>query len=1345
MNSSLSSLAGSGKRPKTAHAQPGIVPPGFRQLTDHQLTEPRPRGSGLAHAFCRNLLEPATPRVPFGWLAVLILVGVPFCHPMHAQQYSVSDAYNILTQLDGNGFCDPQKASAYPLLYAAGCCGSPGFRVCALVLHGGKGSWGISAGCTDPDSNQVNGTACELPTPPAIPANPLPADRPATLGTSIDFLVTSDLHFYRTTYNVMDQVSHPSTMMAWAMADSLIQSGSPSPNKYGAILLAGDKSTGANDSDYHNQDYRISAYRMLWENNWPSMLGYLPGASTGLPVFPTLGNHDFNDNTWWSYMTTLTQNLHRDSNLSGCLPNITPGCLDMGGLAGTLNYSFDWEGVHFLALNTWAGDTNSSSIGGSNGLTWLQNDLQHYVGTSGKPVIVVQHYGLDANNVSGGPINGLWWTQDQINAFENVIKPYNVIGWFSGHTHDLEMNTAANTINGRSNNSVDFNGSPLGETLDNFDDGSGGDCNAHGVGTVNTPNGNPAAASYCSHAVKNFLAVHVDDQYMQVRALSYSDLTSGVHSDNSIGMIGESSNAGASCKKWIGGNFQDVTLNANISIVNNVVTVSAGSSISGPLALWVNDGITPKKSIDTVHSLSQWDFVDSCGTGSAHKFVNLTSNTLQPGQHLSARLVTPGDIPLENVHLMQLAPQFVASQSQPSIGLTPTTITISSNTGAPVDFNVAVDGGGASYTTKWLIATSAPNNQSFTDKTTFTTPQTFNLSAMNLNYQAVAELFQNIYVTDPLGRSNPLNIFMPLAAPVLSLTTNATGAQASVYTSTVNLPSSYTGEPHGGEKVPLNVVSPQFPSAGTRLVFQNWGDGGAQSHTFTLGCCGAPSSLAVNFETDYLVTPTVSAGGTVNISPHSTDGYITADSNLSLSAKPNPGYYFVGYTGGVVTTQADANEPLQGPVSFTATFAPQPQLTFTSNIPAGLGSPIAVQGLGETLPFTENFAPGVNVRAIALATFISTTNPGVKYVFQNWSDGVTTAARTIVAPAIDTTYTAIYGTQVLVTVSVNPAAGGSVTGSGFYSLNSGLTLTATPASGNYFAGFTGDLSNQTNPWSIASVTQPLNITANFLPIPQVTLASIPSNQTIYVDNVAYQTPHVFPWLPGGTHSVDATRASPPAGTRLSFTGWSDAGASVHQVTAPAANQTLTATFAPSYLLSLTTGGSGSIAASPASPTNDGYYPSSTIVSLNAVPAAGSYFTDFGGSLSGTANPQSITMTLPLTVLASFAGLPQVTVSVSSINDSDPNSVQLNLVLSNSGQGPAFGLSIVSITATDLTGTGAVSVGGLPGSAIALPPGQSATVPLLATWPSTAKRVQLKVQFTANGGAYSGSQTITMFR
>ncbi len=138
-------------------------------------------------------------------------------------------------------------------------------------------------------------------------------------------------------------------------------------------------------------------------------------------------------------------------------------------------------------------------------------------------------------------------------------------------------------------------------------------------------------------------------------------------------------------------------------------------------------------------------------------------------------------------------------------------------------------------------------------------------------------------------------------------------------------------------------------------------------------------------------------------------------------------------------------------------------------------------------------------------------------------------------------------------------------------------------------------------------------------------------------------------------------------------------------------------------------------------------------------------------LTGTTNPQTIVVTDPANVIANFApsAQPQLFATTSGQRTDGPAAGQrlVPIMLRNIGQGAASGASITAITnIATLSGSGAVSLASpLPLNFGEIAAGGSATQPILFNWPASATRVQFTVQFTANGGAYTGSTTLTLFR
>lgn len=129
------------------------------------------------------------------------------------------------------------------------------------------------------------------------------------------------------------------------------------------------------------------------------------------PVYEGLGNHDIH-NTTHSY----TVDGLRERNL------VRPGVTHLSD--NGLHYSWDWEGVHFVNLNVYPGYTPDAS----DSLLFLIEDLQNFVGDSGRPVMLMHHYGFDF--FSQG-----WWSSGERQAYAGVLADYNVAGIFHGHLH----------------------------------------------------------------------------------------------------------------------------------------------------------------------------------------------------------------------------------------------------------------------------------------------------------------------------------------------------------------------------------------------------------------------------------------------------------------------------------------------------------------------------------------------------------------------------------------------------------------------------------------------------------------------------------------------------------------------------------------------------------------------------------------------------------------------------------------------------------------------------------------------------------------------------------------------
>jgi len=161
----------------------------------------------------------------------------------------------------------------------------------------------------------------------------------------------------------------------------------------------------------------------------------------------------------------------------------------------------------------------------------------------------------------------------------------------------------------------------------------------------------------------------------------------------------------------------------------------------------------------------------------------------------------------------------------------------------------------------------------------------------------------------------------------------------------------------------------------------------------------------------------------------------------------------------------------------------KPTLTLTTNPP---GLKVAADN-ANPLPGPQtynNWAPGSS-HTISVPTPQNNSLDGAtQAVFQGWSDGDKTNPRTVAAPASNITYTANFTTQYRLLANPSPIAGGAVStspaGGPFFNAGSQVVLTATPAAGYSFAGWTGDVTSATNPLTV-TLNSPLNLTARFTP------------------------------------------------------------------------------------------------------------------------------------------------------------------------------------------------------------------------------------------------------------------------
>lgn len=686
------------------------------------------------------------------------------------------------------------------------------------------------------------------------------------------------------------------------------------------------------------------------------------------------------------------------------------------------SYSWDFGKYHMVQLNSWVGDTGlgedtATGIKASHGsgIAWLALDLAQRVGNSGRPVIFFQHFGWD--NFSLGLKNGeVWWTAADRALFLSLIKNYNVAGIFSGHEHITGMHATEAA-------------DAAGTRFDNFTGGNGG---IGGDG--------------------QFFAVRLTEKYMDVVPFEWAE---NVNLDRpAVTYIGNNDSINRyfinhnekGCRKLTGP--APGTLPFTVSLASNTVTITnnTGAAVQGPFALKVK-----LKYGDTVSNML---FTESCALGPVYTQLNF--NSLAAG----ATVTVPFPKIAGNGTYVS-ADVSVAGIGSDSILLSPGAVTLTNAQPESVDVT-SLFGRAVPFTFSHLDNWFAVNSSSNTTPATLTIKMnpnaaSFAQSSSILIHPTVAGL-ADVKLTVNLGKV-PVTVSSTLGNPV--------------EVDRVSYPSPQQFSWYPGDQHRIRAADRTI-SPGTVDRFASWSDGGASEHQIIVPADGG--TYTATYGRYYQVTSSAApaASGQIAIVPGSSDGYYASGSVLNLTATPAKGYAFA-FFGGVSPQPAGAsfNWTLNAPLSVAGNFSlVGSYLISTSLGPAGSET---VDGQIFQGPATVQWAQGTQHQISVPLTLVY--KAGARDVFMNWSDGVTTASRTVMAGGVSS-YLALYKRQYVVTTSAVPASGGTVSGAGWYDDGQSAQFRATPSAGYLFTSFSGDASGAGNPVSLV-ITNAVTVTGNF--------------------------------------------------------------------------------------------------------------------------------------------------------------------------------------------------------------------------------------------------------------------------
>ena len=441
-------------------------------------------------------------------------------------------------------------------------------------------------------------------------------------------------------------------------------------------------------------------------------------------------------------------------------------------------------------------------------------------------------------------------------------------------------------------------------------------------------------------------------------------------------------------------------------------------------------------------------------------------------------------------------------------------------------------------------------------------------------------------------------------------------------------------------------------------------------------------------------------------------------------------------------------------------FSPPSKVTIRSN-PQGLQ--IIVDGATYTAP--QSFSWSLNSTHTLNVPSGPQTIGGSSYIFGRWNSDLTgdlNPSRTITispgsgafgSPSSSPAYTeyavnyiqlALYNpipvldnetstTALAGSVSANPAPTTYPGLAGQFFVNRALvTLTATPAPGKSFYDFDGPNTYRqtfgpaTNPVTLPSDLIAGKIYTSFESEPEVSITTNITNNnssgaSVTADTnstkslpAAWSLANDSGWGAGTSHSVTAASPVNPfydPNTRYTFTGWTDGvTTATRSITVPASGLlSVGVNYATSYKVTANTNSAcaGSTSVSPL-PAADGFVASGTALSFTATPTAPFVFANWGGTLTGSANPLGTVTSGEVVATANFnlTSAPLTVTSISPASLSKGSSAQ-SITISGTGFSSAttafysnFGRTVtyvgpttitVALTAADLATPGVISL------------------------------------------------------
>ena len=350
--------------------------------------------------------------------------------------------------------------------------------------------------------------------------------------------------------------------------------------------------------------------------------------------------------------------------------------------------------------------------------------------------------------------------------------------------------------------------------------------------------------------------------------------------------------------------------------------------------------------------------------------------------------------------------------------------------------------------------------------------------------------------------------------------------------------------------------------------------------------------------------------------------------NCTVIATPNNGYQFTNWTeNGQVVQGAGATYTFEvtGNRTLVAHFTTSTPNTYNINVSANPTNGGTVTGGG-------TYQQGAN------CTVTATANTG--YTFQRWTENgsvVSTNASYSFTVTSNRNLVAHFQAQpqtYIISVSANPANGGTVTGGGTYQQGQSCTVHATASSGYVFTNWTENgTSVSTNANYTFNVTGNRTLVANFTRRYTINVSANPSNGGTVTGGGNYNQ--------GASCTVTAT-----ANTDFIFTNWTENGAIVsteatYQFTVTS-NRNLVANFTEQFTIEVSANPANGGTATGGGTFNNGE--SCTVVATAADGYTFENWTEEGQEVSTDAN-YTFTVSSSRKLVANFIPLPPNTFNI----------------------------------------------------------------------------------------------------